>query len=345
MRADHRWRSSSVHARAGLATLLIALAAAAVVAGPPLASTAWDQFRKPIIESRDDPAARLGTLSGTRYQVWSVALDAFDEHPTGGTGAGTFEFWWNRTASSKGFLRDAHSLYLEALAEAGWPGLLLVALFLLAAGWSLLLSRARAGDAAQVGAVAASASALVVFVVHAGVDWMWETTAVTALALVGFGVASAAAARTRWRAPPALRAGLVLVALVAGAIQLPGLASVTAMRESQEAVEARDLGRALGRADDAIAAEPWAARPYLQRGLVREINADYAGARRDLSRAASREPTNWRHRLILARLEARLGRPAASLAAVRRARALAPTLGVFGSQRPPLDRREPRRRR
>jgi O-antigen ligase len=50
--------------------------------------------------------------------------------PLTGTGAGTFEFWWAQFGTLSGGLgRDAHSLYLQALGELGYPRLLLIAGF------------------------------------------------------------------------------------------------------------------------------------------------------------------------------------------------------------------------
>ena len=61
---------------------------------------------------------------------WKVALDAFDDQPLHGQGAGTYENWWNanRPARQATYnVTDAHSLYLEALGELGIVGFLLLA--------------------------------------------------------------------------------------------------------------------------------------------------------------------------------------------------------------------------
>ena len=63
---------------------------------------------------------------------------------------------------------DAHSLYLETLAELGLVGLGLLV---------LVLAPPLAG--AFRGASAAAAGGYVAFLVHAGVDWDWEMPAVT----------------------------------------------------------------------------------------------------------------------------------------------------------------------
>ena len=91
--------------------------------GPELPA-AWDSFRgagyHPVGQ---DPAQRLTTLSSARYELFSVELDSFGQRPGSGTGAGTFEFTWNRNGRTSEFVRDGHSLFLETMAELGWPGL------------------------------------------------------------------------------------------------------------------------------------------------------------------------------------------------------------------------------
>jgi hypothetical protein len=70
-------------------------------------------------------------------------------------------------------VRDAHSLYLETLAELGLLGLALLGLALAPP----LLAAFR-------GASAAAAGGYVAFLVHAGLDWDWELPAVTLAGLL-----------------------------------------------------------------------------------------------------------------------------------------------------------------
>ena len=62
-------------------------------------------------------------LTGSgRYQFWEAAVEESETAPWNGIGPGTFEFWWARHGSYSGFVRNAHSLYLESLAELGILG-------------------------------------------------------------------------------------------------------------------------------------------------------------------------------------------------------------------------------
>jgi Tfp pilus assembly protein PilF len=57
---------------------------------------------------------------------------------------------------------------------------------------------------------------------------------------------------------------------------------------------------------------------------VEEAQGNLAAARVDLLRAQRREPTNYRHPLILSRVEAELGNAGAAVADFRRAVSLRP---------------------
>src|SRR5207302_632448 len=61
-----------------------------------------------------------------RWQFWVSAIDEFESRPWVGRGAGSYETWWAQHGSlAEVFVRDAHSFYLEQLAELGVVGGLL----------------------------------------------------------------------------------------------------------------------------------------------------------------------------------------------------------------------------
>jgi hypothetical protein len=312
-----------------LATAVVAIAVTAVL-GPALAAEAWDSFsRRDEIKVTDDPAQRLSSLSGVRSKLWAAGLDAFRDHPLGGTGAGTYEFVWNRDPRRDSPVRDAHSLYVETLAELGVPG----ALFLVLALGSLLVaavrSPARRADANDAGVAAGCVAVLIVFCVTAGVDWLWEVPAVTSLALVCGGLAAVAGAPPAPRPRLPGRAAAAVLAFVCLAVQLPVLAGAAELRASRDAGRAGRLDDAVSHAASAIAVQPWAATGYLQRALVLERGGRLHAAARDARRATDREPTNWQPWLVLARIEAERGRVSAAVRAARRARAANPSSPLF----------------
>jgi O-antigen ligase len=153
-----------------------------------------------------------------RIDYWRVAWNEFEQNPRLGSGAGTFVRYWERSGIPAGVV-DAHSVYLETLAELGplGLGLLLVALTLpLAAG---LRARRRPFAAVALGAYAA-------FLVHAGLDWDWEMPAVTLAGIVCASALLAAARRgTRAIELGARTRGALLVALGAVAAASVALSS------------------------------------------------------------------------------------------------------------------------
>jgi hypothetical protein len=111
-----------------------------------------------------------------RRAYWAVAWHDIEAHPVLGSGAGTYARHWHDERPLPVHVQDAHSLYLETLAEVGVPGLLLL---VTGVGTPLLaLFRKRATPA-----LASLAPAYVAFLVHAGIDWDWEMPLVTLPAL------------------------------------------------------------------------------------------------------------------------------------------------------------------
>jgi hypothetical protein len=130
-----------------------------------------------------------------------------------GSGAGTFDRYWLHYRTVSSFARDAHSLYLETLAELGPIGLALLLAVLL-----IPLLALRGG---RDPLLATAAGAYVAFLVHAGVDWDWEIPAVT---LAGLACGSAMlVARRRADAPELRVAGRVLVFVPVAALGILAL--------------------------------------------------------------------------------------------------------------------------
>jgi cytochrome c-type biogenesis protein CcmH/NrfG len=325
-----RVRFQRTVARSAVMAGAVALVVFGAVLGPRLGGSAWQQFRHPaLVERAGDPAARLTHLGGARYFYWRAALDAFKAKPITGEGAGTFEFWWDRYGLTGDFIRNAHSIELESMAELGIPGLLLIAAVMAAAIALVASARRKTRRVTSVGASAALLTALLVYLFQASIDWMWQSTAVTVLALAAVGVAAGRLSRGRPRLPWYARLGVGVAALCAALVQVPGLVSTSEIRQSQAAERAGNASGAYSWANAAVSAEPWAASPYEQRGLVLEAAGKFAPAAMDLHRAVSREPDNFAHWLLLSRIETEQGDLAAATQAYARARQLRPKALVF----------------
>jgi len=281
-------------------TAAVAAIGLVVVAG----GHAWDQFSSPDLYFPADPSQHFGDLSGAgRYDFWKVALDAFGEAPLAGHGAGTYVFSWTQLRSIGLAVHDAHSLYLEAFAELGVLGGLLVlglvgtALWVAFAAW-------RAAPHPQREQHAVLLAAMLAFAVGAAFDWFWEIAGLGAIFFLAAGVM--VAVRCEQLAPngaaPSRRAsgrryGLAVaglgVAWIAAIALVGPLLVEREIKSSQSAAANGDFATAVSHADTARSIEPWAASPYVQLGLLAELQGDYPAAIANFSDAIERESENW----------------------------------------------------
>ena len=156
-----------------VATGLVALVAVAVLV------TAHERpqgARSPTFGASN---ARLSSVESNRYAYWKVAGRAFLHHPVAGLGSAGFRVEWLRKRPFREPVQDAHSLYIETAAELGLVGL--AALVLLLGGVAVAARRALRADPVLA---AGPAAALIVWALHAGLDWDWEMPALTLVAVV-----------------------------------------------------------------------------------------------------------------------------------------------------------------
>jgi hypothetical protein len=321
-----RFRMPSVHARRVVQGLAVILLIATAVVGRPLASEAWERFSDDTEgASGAQTAQRLGSLGSERDEIYESGLHAFSSAPLKGIGAGTFEFWWDRHGSGS-TLDDAHSLYVEQLAELGLGGILGTLILLGGVAGLGLVARARADTDRRAGAAAAVLAGFGVYIVLAGIDWYWESTAVTMLALTAAACAmlglSARGAHRGW--PNAGRIVATVVAVFALAIQVPGYLSTLWLRDSQDALEAGEFGRAADLADRAGSFAPWATDPYVQLATIAQQQGRDREAISNVREAIEREPLDWRHRFQLAAIHEARGDGQAALRAAREGKQLSP---------------------
>jgi len=339
-------------ARRALA-LVAALIAIGVAAGAPgKLAHAWHDFKQPgtavVHANQNSVFSRLQAANGnSRYEFWQSALHAAETHPWRGIGPGTFQFWWAQHATAPGFIRNAHSLYFETLAETGIVGIaLLGGLFMWFA--AAAVRQALAEPPALRLSVAGAGAALAVFLFSAAVEWVWQLAAVAATALIlgAVLVAGRADALEREHAPArehaptrvhtpararpwAARSLLAVAALVALAAVLVPLAGQLAIRESQAAAAAGRLPAALADSRAAERLQPYAASAHLQEALVLEQAGEWAPAAAAARVATRDSPTDWTTWLTLARIDARRGDTRDALIELRQARLHNPRSSLF----------------
>jgi tetratricopeptide (TPR) repeat protein len=312
-------------------TALVAIAAAIAVGG-----RAWHQFSSSDIQFPSNPAQHFSQLGGAgRHDFYRVALDAFDEKPLLGTGAGTYQFSWDRHRSIPQPVHDAHSLYLESFAELGLVGGLLVLGMVGALLWTGF-GAWRAAPHPQRERYAALFAATLAFAVGAGLDWFWEIAGLGAIFFLAAGVlvaARCAQLTTPEAAGPSAegegrRFGLAVAGLAVAwiaAIALIGPLLVDReITASQNAAAAGDLTAAVNHAKTARSIEPFAASPYVQLGLLAESQGEYGVAVERLTQAVEREDRNWQYYYLRSRVEREAGEEAAAQADLEHARHLNP---------------------
>jgi hypothetical protein len=310
---------------------LIAIAIAIAIGG-----RAWDQFTSKDIQLPARPESRFSDLSGAgRADFWRVATDAFGEEPLVGNGAGTYEFSWEKLRSIEYPVHDAHSLYLEAFAELGLiGGVLVLALvgFLLWTGFATW----RAAQHPQRERYAMLLAAMVAFAVAAGLDWFWELAGLGAVFFLAAGVVVAArcaqlvpglASHNGSRSADR-RFGLALASVAVAwisAVALVGPLLVDReLESSRDAAAEGDIVLAVDRAERARSIEPWAASPYVQLGLLAQLEGDLPAAIGHFSDAIEREDHNWQWYYLRSKTEHEAGNEAAAQRDLERARELNP---------------------
>ncbi len=329
-------RNPTVLKRLALGGALVAIAVAIAVSG-----RAWDQFTAGDVQFPNDPKHHFGSFSGAnRDEFWRVAVDAFDEKPLLGHGSGTYQFSWDELRTIPLPVRDAHSLYLEAFAELGLAGGLLVLALVGTLLWTGFAAW-RGASGGQRELCAALLAALVAFAVGAAIDWFWEIATLGAIFFLASGVLVATrCAQLQQRRAAAnghavqRRYGLAVAGLaIAWITALALLGPLLVDREidaSKAAAADGNVPSAVEHANTARTIEPWAASPYVQLGLLADFEGDYATASQRLTQAIDREDRNWVLYYLRAKIENAGGDTAAAQADIERARQLNPLEECLG---------------
>jgi hypothetical protein len=216
-----RPRMSAFTRRAAIAGALCVAVALTIALGAPHAVAGdWSRFISGAApRGGHDLRLRLTDPSNDgRTDLWRVALNGFTTSPLHGYGAGMYQTLWDRGRPRFVYTINAHSLYLQAMAELGAPGIALLAILLVAVlGGLALRVRTRGPRRSLYGVLLACA---VVWAVRAGVDWDWEMPVVT----LGFFAAAGLALGPRVRSskggwtPGARGRALLGLLCVAGAV-------------------------------------------------------------------------------------------------------------------------------
>lgn len=202
-----------------------------------------------------------------RDHYWRAAAREAEAHPVLGGGAGTFVDWWVRERDVPQQTEEAHSLYVETLAELGPLGLALVL-----AVFAIPLATARRPELA---------AGVAVYAVGVTVDFDWELAAVTVPAIV---IAALAVTDVR---PRPLRARVVVPAAAALAVAgLLAYAGNSRLSAAQAAAQRGDFVTAESDARAALRWQPYSPQPWL-------VIGDVTHSARAYRRAVALDPADW----------------------------------------------------
>jgi hypothetical protein len=207
--------------------LCLAVALAIALGAPHTVANDWSRFigGAPTHGAHDLRQRLTDPSNNGRTDLWRVALNGFTASPLHGDGAGMYQTLWDRGRPHFVYTINAHSLYLQAMAELGMPGLALLAILVGAIlGGLALRVRVRVPRRSLYGVLLACA---VIWAVRAGVDWDWEMPVVTIPFFAAAGLALSPRSRSRGGGDRTLgtsgrEAGRTLAARGAGVGWTPG---------------------------------------------------------------------------------------------------------------------------
>jgi len=303
---------------AGIVVVVIALAAGA----GSIAQREYDKFvhgtkEAHLAQTRDrltDPA------NNGRLSLWKAAVRIYDSQKLRGTGAGTYQQYYFRYRTEAQYVTDAHSLYLQSLAELGLVGFVLILVVVLGVLGGLA-ARIRGPDRALYAALFAMALA---WAVHQAFDWDWQMPAVTLglFILAGLALARPKDGRVGRSGLPASRTLVALGWLILAVAPLLVSTSYARVQRSGQAMKRGDCVSAKREALSSLALSAKRPQAYAIIGVC-DLQQGFAQAAVPaMAEAVSLEPESWEEQYWLAVARAAAGIDPRS--AIRRALELDP---------------------
>ncbi|UGS38829.1 O-antigen ligase family protein [Capillimicrobium parvum] len=304
-------RVARLAARAGLVLIVIVgIVGGLMVVGNPVseARQKWDEFT--ANETIATGATRYANVSGQRYDLWRVSLNAFADNPITGVGEASYPFEYYGHRNNDRNLDDPHGLPFQVLSELGLVGAILMGAFLVGA-IGVLVTRWRHVPQPRQRLASGLAASGAVLIGQSMVDWMWRIPGVTGLGLLCLGIGVAlvldpATAPSR-RLPAAWRAvtaGALAIAVVAVAVLY-----LSDFYVRQARADAADSpAKQLSAARTASKLNPVSVVPWYLMASAHESDGQLAEARSDLLKALDKEPGNFATMGVIGDFYARQGR-------------------------------------
>jgi O-antigen ligase len=312
----------SVRVGAGTGVALLAIAVALALGAAGFAHRQYDKFVHGTNEQRAAQTRERLTdpANDGRLPLWEAALRIYDSEPLHGTGAGTYQQYYPRYRTVSEYVVDAHSLYLQSLAELGVIGFALILIVVLGILGGLA-TRIRGPDRALYAALLAVCLA---WAVHQAFDWDWQMPAVSlsVFMLAGAGLARPHDGRVGFSGLTVDRTWIALGWLLLAVAPLLVATSYTRLQHSAADLERGDCIAAKQQALSSLSLSAKRPQAYTVIGVC-DLQQGFAqGAVPAMTEAAALEPNSWEQQFWLA-----VARAAAGLdprRAIARARELNP---------------------
>jgi O-Antigen ligase len=274
------------------------MAGALALGAPQRVQADWQRFVSGATPhgTHGDLRRRLTDPSNNgRTDLWRVALGAFEGNPAHGAGAGMYQTVWDRRRPLFVYTVNAHSLYLQAMAELGLPGLAALVALLAAALVGLALRARPAGRARPLYAIVLALAA--VWALHAGVDWDWEMPVLTLpfIALTGaaLGPGGERGASSGWRPRHGARLGLSMLCLLTLAAPALAIGSQRHLDDAAHALYSSDCSAAGSAALSSLHWLDMRAEPYEILGLCDVRRGFPRLGVEAFDQAVQRDPGSW----------------------------------------------------
>jgi O-Antigen ligase len=283
-----------------VAAVVVALAVAVGSGAPSFINREYSRFVHGTSSQGHLTRDRLtDPFNDSRLPLWRVGMRAYRAQKLHGQGAGTYEVYFLKHRPNVPSVVDAHSLYVQVLAELGLVGFVLLLVTLV----GLLVLLAVRAWGRQRAVYAALLAALLAWGIHSGVDWDWQMPAVTVWLFAAGGLAlgrrrgdaqQRSGALTSVRPLVAFGWVVLAVAPFLAALSYARLQSAqTAMTSSQCATAKRDALSSLSY----LSLRP---EPYGVIGLCDIEQGDAVASVSAMREAESYDPNNWKYHYTLA---------------------------------------------
>lgn len=306
-----------------VAAVILACALASAAGLPHAVKREYDGFVSgevlPGVPNVRDRLTQAG--ADGRLTLWRIGIKEFDAAPLHGAGAGTFELAWQAHRPADDQVVNAHSLYVENLANLGIVGLILLAAVLVVA----LAATARRVRGADRALYATALAAMLTWAIRAGFDWDWQMPVVSlpVFVLAGAGLAQLGAAKERssdrraqsWASRFGARRLAAVAALGLGLVPALMAISESHLKASARAFDANDCAKATSEARASLTVLPFRPDAHEIIAYCELAAGDGAAALRDITTAVGEDPNSWETHEGLSVVEASTGRdPRAEMA-------------------------------